>query len=130
MRPFTLKKLFEKAGISIKYIWEICFQDAEVLQLNSEPRPIKRPLHCDEEIHAMESLVEDIGHLTNGYLIYTDCGHLEVRYGLRTIMIQLVNDYGFDTAVTKTRILPTPVHMGDEKAIVDALMLFKQNRFK
>lgn len=130
MRPFTLKKLFEKAGISIKYIWEICFQDAEVLQLNSEPRPIKRPLYCDDEVRAIETMADDIGYLTNGYLIYTDCGHIEVRYGLRTIMIQLINDYGFDTDVTKTRILPTPVHMGDEKVIVDALMLFKQNRFK
>lgn len=116
MRPFTIKEVFKKAGITIRFMWETRFADPEIPHLNGTPP--ENPIDCQ------------IAELVNGYFLITDCGHIEVRYGLTSIMIRQVNDYGHNSPVTFTRILPIPVNMLDTSIIISSLREFKEQLYK
>lgn len=116
MRPFTIKEVFKKAGISVRFMWETRFADPELPHLNGLPP--EGPI--DQQIQ----------ELVNGYFLITDCGLVEIRYGLVSIMIRQVSDYGHDSPVTFTRILPTPVNMLDTSIIIRSLRDFKEQLHK
>ena len=113
MSPSTIHAVFKKAGITIRHMWETRFSDPEIPHLNRNDK-------IDEQLES----------LTNGYFIITNYGQLEVRYGLTSMMIRVVNDYGHDAPVTFTRILPTTVNMLDTSVIIEALRFFKDQRYK
>ena len=117
MSPFKLKSLFDKAGITIKYMWETRYSDPEILHLN-------------KVVNDLIKIDVQIASLTNGYFLVTDYGHIEVRYNEISIIIQQINDYGHSAPVGYTRILPTPINMLDTSIIIESLRFFREQIYK
>lgn len=118
MSPSTLHAIFKKAGITIRHMWELRFSDPEIPHLNNE-----KPDKFKDRVEIA------ISELPNGYFVITDYGHMEVRYGIASIMIHRVLDNGHDTKVRVERILPIPVNMLDTSVIIHTLREFKEHNF-
>ena len=116
MSPKRIKELFDKAGLTIRFIWETNYSNREISLINNEC-----PIEFGVTPYPSTLTTEGFDNLLDGYFIMTNLGQFEVRYGKHHIMIRLVTDYGHETKVNFTRILSTPVRKHDTDVVIKAL---------